>query len=276
MKPELRNIAHGFSHSVNSFHAYDVNGYRFHTHDHTTNRGNRKTINSGVLCEGSDKLHYYGRVEAIYELNYGFGKGLDPVVFKCNWLDPRRVRGIPAIGLVEVERSSKYSGDDVYILATQAFQVFYLPYPCKKTAKAYQKRLQGWDVVVTVPSHSRPAMPNGQDYRRLDPSTSDGEFYQDGGLPGKFTINLPTDDDMEYGEENEDAGMEEDTAHDEVEEIHNQADVTLLERFHAGLIVDEPEGPPPGSVDGWWCGDPDSDDDTGGPIVGPDDLDTSY
>ena len=31
-----------------------------------------------------------------------------------------------------------------------------------------------------------------------------------------------------------------------------------------------------GSVDGWWCGDPDSDDDTGGPIVGPDDLDTGY
>ena len=182
----------------------------------------------------------------------------------------------PAIGLVEVERSSKYSGDDVYILATQAFQVFYLPYPCKKTSKAYQKRLQGWDVVVTVPSHSRPAMPNGQDYRRLDPSTSDGEFYQDGGLPGKFTINLPTDDDMEYGEQNVDAGMEEDTAHDEVEEVHNQADVTLLERFHAGLHVDEPEGPPPGSVDGWWCGDPDSDDDTGGPIVGPDDLDTGY
>ena len=130
--------------------------------------------------------------------------------------------------------------------------------------------------MVTVPSHSRPAMPNGQDYRRLDPSTSDGEFYQDGGLPGKFTINLPTDDDMEYGEEDEDAGMEEDTAHDEVEEVHNQADVTLLERFHAGLIVDEPQGPPPGSVDGWWCGDPDSDDDTGGPIVGPDDLDTGY
>ena len=70
MKPELRNIAHGFSHSVNSFHAYDVNGYRFHTHEYTTNRANRKTINSGVLCEGSDKLHYYGRVEAIYELNY--------------------------------------------------------------------------------------------------------------------------------------------------------------------------------------------------------------
>ena len=135
MKPELRNIAHGFSHSVNSFHAYDVNGYRFHTHEHTTNRGNRKIINSGVLCEGSDKRHYYGRVEAIYELNYGFGKGLDPVVFKCNWLDPRRVRRDPKIGLVEVERSSKYSGDDVYILATQAFQVFYLPYPCKNPAK---------------------------------------------------------------------------------------------------------------------------------------------
>ena len=228
MKPELRKIAYGFNYSVNTFNAYDVNGYRFHTHSYTTDRANRKTINSGVLCEGSDGLHYYGRVEAIYELNYGFDKGLNPVVFKCHWLDPHRVRRDPGIGLVEVERSSVYAGDDVYILATQAFQVFYLPYPCKNPAK----RLQGWDVVMTVPTHNRPPLPNKEDYRRLDPSTNDGEFYQEEGLPGKFTINLPADDDMViHDEEDEAAGMEEDTAHDEVEEVCNDQDMSLLERF---------------------------------------------
>lgn len=59
MKPELRKIAKGFICSVNAFDAYDVNGYCFHTHKYTQSRPNRKTINSGVLCEGSDGLHYY-------------------------------------------------------------------------------------------------------------------------------------------------------------------------------------------------------------------------
>jgi hypothetical protein len=36
------------------------------------------------------------------------------------------VKWKPEIGCVEVERSSVYAGDDVYILATQAFEVFYL------------------------------------------------------------------------------------------------------------------------------------------------------
>ena len=122
MKPELRNIARGFTYTVSSFNAYDVNEYRFHTHEYTTGRANRKTINSGVLCEGSDGLHYYGRVEGIYELNYGFGKGLNPVVFKCHWLDPHRVRRDPGIGLVEVERSSVYE---------EMMSTFWLPRPSK-------------------------------------------------------------------------------------------------------------------------------------------------
>jgi hypothetical protein len=130
---------------------------------------------------------------------------------------------------------------------------------------------------MTVPTHNRPPLPNSEDYRRLDPSTYDGEFYQDGGLPGKFTINLPTDDDMVVDdEEDEAAGMEEDTAQDGVEEVHNQEDVSLLERFHVGLDANDPQGPPPGSVDDWWCGEPDSDDETCGPIVVSNDLDTGY
>ena len=208
MKSELRKIARGFDHSVEAFNSYDVNGYRFQTHQYTTSRPNAKTINSGVVCQGDDGLHYYGRVEGIYELNYGFHKGLNPVVFKCHWFDPRRVRRDPEIGLVEVERNSVYKGEDVYILATQAFQVFYLPYACKNPAK----RLHGWDVVMTVPSRNRPPPPNKDDYRRVDPSTKNVEFYQEEGLPGHFTIGLPTIDDMVVDDEQEDAVMDEDNA----------------------------------------------------------------
>jgi hypothetical protein len=268
---ELRKFANGFNHSVTEFNSYDVNGYRFHTHAYTTSRANRKTINSGVLCEGSDGLHYYGRVEGIYELDYGFGKGLNPVVFKCHWLDPRRVRRDPSIGLVEVYRSSVYEGDDVYILATQAFQVFYLPYPCKNPAK----RLQGWDVVMTVPTRKRPPLPNSDDYRLLETSTNEDVIYQEGGLPGNFTIDLTIDDDMEVDDEA--AGMEEDTPHDEVQVVENEQDVSLLERFKAGLDINDPQGPPPGYVpDDWLFGDPDSNDETCGPIVGNNAMDTGY
>ena len=95
MRSELRKIAKSFSHTVSTYNSYDVNGYRFQTHEYTINRPNKKTINSGVVCQGDDGLHYYGRVEGIYELNYGFGKGLNPVVFKCHWFDPHRVRRDP-------------------------------------------------------------------------------------------------------------------------------------------------------------------------------------
>ena len=92
MNPLLRKIARGFSHTVDSFKSYDVNGYRFQTHEYTTNRPNKKTINSGVVCQGDDGLHYYGRVEGIYELNYGFDKGLNLIVIRertCTFWLPR-------------------------------------------------------------------------------------------------------------------------------------------------------------------------------------------
>ena len=261
MNPLLRNIARGFSHTVDSFKSYDVNGYRFQTHEYTTSRPNAKTINSGLVCQGDDGLHYYGRVEGIYELNYGFDKGLNPVVFKCHWFDPRRVRRDPEIGLVEVERSSVYKGEDVYILATQAFQVFYLPYPCKNPAK----RLQGWDVVMTVPSRIRPPLPNKDDYRRVDPSTQNVEFYQEEGLPGHFTIDLPAFDDMVVDDEQEeDEGIEED--------VCDKEDLSLLEAFKAGVDL-YPNGQPPGFIDDYWFAEPDGDDETCDPIT---DVDTGY
>lgn len=98
--------------------------------------------------------------------------------------------------------------------------------------------------------------------------------FTEEGLPGKFTINLPTDEDMVVdGEEDEATEMEEQyTAHDEVEDVENQQDLTLHERFHVGLDTDVPTGPPPGYVDDWW-GEPDSDEETCGRTV---DLDTCY
>jgi hypothetical protein len=138
-----------------------------------------------------------------------------------------------------------------------------------------QKTSAGLGCVITVPTHNRPPKPDQDDYRRLDPSTYDGEFFQEEGLPGKFTINLPTDDDMVIDGE-EDEGVEaEDTVDDVVEEVQNAQDLTLLDRFHAGLDKDEPTKPPPDYMpDYWW--ELDSDDEACGPSIVRDDLETGF
>ena len=77
-------------------------------------------------CQGRDGLDYYGIVKEIIEVNCDFGKKKNPVVFKCHWFNPTRVRRRPEIGLVEIVRESVYAADDVYILAHQAIQVFFI------------------------------------------------------------------------------------------------------------------------------------------------------
>jgi hypothetical protein len=68
-------------------------------------------------------------------------------------------------------------------------------------------------------------LPDSEDYRRLDPSTYDDQFYQEEGLLREFTINLPNDEDMGvHNEEHEAEGMEEDNPQDKVEEVQNQQD----------------------------------------------------
>jgi hypothetical protein len=66
------------------------------------------------------------------------------------------MRWNPNLGLVEIRQSTMYTGDDVYIMAQHATQVYYLSYPSKEDV-----RLQGWDVVYKVSPHSKlPALIN--------------------------------------------------------------------------------------------------------------------
>ncbi|KAK1610350.1 hypothetical protein QYE76_034023 [Lolium multiflorum] len=125
------------------------------------------------------------------------------------------------------------------------------------------KRLHGWDVVMTVPSRNRPPPPNKDDYRRVDPSAKSVEFYQEEGLPGHFTITLPTIDDMVVDDEQEDAGMDGDNAEDEAEDVCAPEDLSLLEAFRAGIDLDA-DGPPPGFIDDYWFAEPNDDDETRG------------
>jgi hypothetical protein len=88
------------------------------------------------------------------------------------------------LGIVEIRQDSTLPGDDVYIVAQQATQVYYLPYVCQT-----KEHLKGWDVVYKVSPHGRLLVPNDEDYN-LDPYTYDGQFFQEDGLEGRFEIDL--------------------------------------------------------------------------------------
>ncbi|KAM3318013.1 hypothetical protein ACQJBY_035636 [Aegilops geniculata] len=272
MRADLKDFATGFTCSAKKLKAYDVNGYRFHTHSYDMSRPGQKTINSGVVTPGTDGLQYYGRIEEMIQLDYGLGNRLNPVVFRCHWFDPTRVRRYPDIGWVEIQWAYKYDGDDVYILANQAKQVFYLPYACQTV-----KYLNGWDVVYNVPTHNKPAAPIDEDFQRINPNTYEGEFYQEDGLTGEFSIHLPTDeDDMEEDdEEDEDEGMEAGDEPNNDEIIEDPMDLNLLERVRLGE-EDEPDGPPPDYTPEWWDDMCDSDDETLGPTNDPNDEDYDF
>jgi len=229
MSAELRQVADGCAFRVKSFGAYDVNGYRFHTTRHDQRRPNRRTTNTGVFTPGDDGLEYYGKIEEIYELTFHGSHPLKPVIFKCHWFDPQAVRRNPKIGLVKIQQSSVYPRDDVYIVAQQATQVYYLSYPCQT-----DERLIGWDVVYKVSPHGRLPVPNNEDYN-IDPNTYDGEFFQEDGLEGRFEIELTEDEDVEN-----EMLVDEDVG----DVVENVNDLTLLEKLRLGNDSDDDDEPP--------------------------------
>jgi hypothetical protein len=102
-------------------------------------------------------------------------------------------------------------GDDVYIVAQQATQVYYLPYK--------------------VSSHGKLPVPNNEDYN-LDPNTYDGEFFQEEGLEGSFVMDLTEVIRIEVDSERVD---HEDT----FDEVQNVKDLKLLQRLHLGNDNDD-------------------------------------
>lgn len=226
MCPELRQVADGCAYKVRSFDGYDVNGFRFHTTSYERSRPNRKTTNTGVFTPGLDGIDYYGRIEEIYELLFHGCKPLNPVIFKCRWFDPKVVRKYPKLGLVEIQQSSVFPGDDVYIVAQQATQVYYVPYPCQKDA------LKPWHVVYKVSPHGKLPVPNDADYN-IESSRNDGdEFFQEDGLDGRFEIDL-TDTFVGMEVDNE-------TAHDEDagDDVDDEDDIRLLQKSNEDSVED--------------------------------------
>jgi hypothetical protein len=111
------------------------------------------------------------------------------VLFKCHWFDPQVTRRTHSnVGIVKIRQDSTLPGDDVYIVAQQATQVYYLPYACQT-----KEHLKGWDVVYKVSPHERLPVPNDEDYL----------FTLNCRLLDKYGGRLAED---EEGEEEQDSG----------------------------------------------------------------------
>ena len=70
MDAELRQVANGFDYNVSSFDKYDINGYHFRTYGREISMADRESTNCCVSAIGAGDTEYYGRVEAIYELQF--------------------------------------------------------------------------------------------------------------------------------------------------------------------------------------------------------------
>lgn len=131
------------------WHTYFVNGYKFHTEAWTQGK---ETINCGVCLKGDTGVgegDFYGVVQFIYELDYGYlDYNKTVVMFYCNWFDPssRGTKLNPLTNTVDVLVSRRYSLFDPFCIANNARQVYYVPYPSIK---------QGWFVAIKTKPRGR-------------------------------------------------------------------------------------------------------------------------
>jgi hypothetical protein len=140
------------------------------------------------------------------------------------WFDPEVTRRTYSnLGLVKIRQDSVFPGDDVYIVAQQAIQVYYLPYACQT-----KEHLKGWYVVHKVSPHGKVPVPNDEDYN-LDPNTYDGECFQEEGLEGRFKVDLTEADRMDV----------ETVVDEEEDEVQNAKDLQMLERLYLGNANDD-------------------------------------
>jgi hypothetical protein len=87
-------------------------------------------------------------------------------------------------GLVEVAHQTVNLGFEPFVVAQQATQVYYIPYPCKSV-----RTLTDWWVVYKVNAPSKLLVPSDQDYD-VEHTAHGTEFFQEDGLEGTFVINI--------------------------------------------------------------------------------------
>ena len=126
---------------VKTYPIYFVNGYKFNTKEYGAEK---LTNNIGVFVKGSDDPEnhlndFYGVLTQILQLTYFSRPAEEVFLFRCNWFSNVPGSGINVhkdYNLIEIKHTSHYHKYDPFVLAKQALQVYYAPYPSLKRDKA--------------------------------------------------------------------------------------------------------------------------------------------
>ncbi|XP_063941268.1 uncharacterized protein LOC135149473 [Daucus carota subsp. sativus] len=201
-----------------TFETYQVNGYKY---------SKSSASGSGVVVKGTlheNNLDYYGQLKEIVRLIY---QGCNHVyLFKCVWIDSlgNGVR-IDKNRVVTVDITSRLRYNEVFILASQAFQVYYAPSVLDPRSQIY--------TVVESKSHlideSIIVQNDIEDAFQEDRSNAASsfslfvDFAQYGQIPFIWLENQDDDDEEDElrDDENQD---DDDVEHNEEEENDNEDD----------------------------------------------------
>jgi hypothetical protein len=125
---------------------------------------------------------YYGIIKNIIEYNFAGNKNLKTVLFDCDWFDPNQGARENEFGMVEVKYVHRLRGCDLFVLAQQVEQVYYMSYPCEE--------LSVWWMVYRVNPRERPHTPDDSGYHENQVSAGEvDEVYQDDELSCSFNID---------------------------------------------------------------------------------------
>lgn len=129
----IKSLACGPMRCVSTFNGCKINGYRFQTIAYGSERS---TSNIGVCIKGEtygeDEYDYYGRLLEVVRLEYS--GSLSTILFKCEWFDPTPTgtRVHAQYKLVDINHKRRFNRYEPFVLASQAIQVYYCPYPSLK------------------------------------------------------------------------------------------------------------------------------------------------
>jgi hypothetical protein len=169
-----------------SYGRYDINGFRFRSTIFEASHPLATTTNTGVVMRVVDadghESKYYGVIKNIIEYSIAGNKNLKTVFFDCDWFHPYHGTRENNFGMVEVKHARQLRGCDLFVLAHQVEQVYYMSYPCEK--------LNAWWVVYRVNPREWLHTPNDSGYHENQvPVGEVDEVYQDDELPCSLNIN---------------------------------------------------------------------------------------
>ncbi|XP_074322753.1 uncharacterized protein LOC141659723 [Apium graveolens] len=125
LKDKFIDLIRGPIYKVESYKTCKCNGYKFAY----ANSNELTSSNSGVVVIGTSYKeshgNNYGRLQEVLKLRYR--NGHESVVFKCHWFDHTRHVKIDRNRMITVDVKSKLNAEDVFVLASQAHQVYYAP-----------------------------------------------------------------------------------------------------------------------------------------------------